>query len=67
MERNQQDIIVNKIAYQTTYKDGCEIKKRIVKKVNVTKLVNESQKLIKTEQAKEKAILAELNKYYTAK
>lgn len=65
IERDEQDIIVNKVSYVTVYENGNEVRKRQIKKVNITRLVNESQKLIKTTQAKEKAVIAELEKYFT--
>lgn len=65
VERAEQDIIVNKVSYVTVYENGNEVRKRQIKKVNITRLVNESQKLIKTTQAKEKAVIAELEKYFT--
>lgn len=49
------DTIVNKVHYESTYdKDGNKITKRVVEKVNITKKVNETAKILKTMTAEEK-------------
>ena len=57
------NIIVTKHEEQTTYENGARITKRIPKKVDVTALVNETKKLIKTMTAEEK--IAEVEKIFT--
>lgn len=58
------DIIVTKYQNQTVYnEDGSFTVKRIPTKVNITKKINESKKLIKKDTAAEK--LAELEKIFT--
>jgi predicted ATP-dependent endonuclease of OLD family len=50
-----QDIIVKRVSYVTEYdEEGNEIKKRKEKLVNITKKINETKKLIKTNTAEEK-------------
>ena len=62
-ERKTEDIIVTKYETVVTYENGAKIERRKPKKVNVTKLVNETKKLIKAQTAEEK--LAELEKVFT--
>ena len=58
------DIIITKYEKKTTYSDqGDMIIRRIPVKVNITKKVNETAKLIKEQTAAEK--LAELEKIFT--
>ena len=57
------DIIVNRIRTVTTYENGLKVERQIKKQVNVTKMVNETKKLIKQETASEK--LAEIEKIFT--
>jgi hypothetical protein len=63
VERKTEDIIVTKYETVVTYENGAKIERRKPKKVNVTKLVNETKKLIKMQTAEEK--LAELEKVFT--
>lgn len=60
------DIILEKVGY-TTYinEKGEEVKRRTTSKVNITKKVNESKKLLKTTNAIEK--LEELDNVYGVK
>lgn len=58
-----EDIIVTKYQTITEYKDGCKIERRVPKKVNVTKLVNETKKLLKNQTAEEK--LSELERIFS--
>lgn len=51
----ENDIIVNRIKYETEYdKDGNKITKRVKTKVNLTKKINETAKVLKTLSAEEK-------------
>lgn len=60
------EIIVNKVSWETEVaENGDIIKKRKIKKVNITKKINEEKKLIKNNQAEEK--LAELEKIFNEK
>lgn len=61
--KKPEDIIVTKYETVITYENGAKIERRKPKKVNVTKLVNETKKLIKAQTAEEK--LAELEKVFT--
>lgn len=46
------DAIVKKVSFETTQEeDGTEVKKRKIKLVNLTKMVNESKKTLKVESA----------------
>lgn len=63
IKRKTEDIIVTKYETVITYENGAKIERRKPKKVNVTKLVNETKKLIKAQTAEEK--LAELEKVFT--
>lgn len=50
------DIIVIKVGYTTYINDhNEEVKRRIISKVNITEKVNESKKLLKTQNALEKS------------
>lgn len=61
---NQKDIIITKYKNETTYnEDGSRTEKRVPVKVNITKKVNETAKLVKEQTAAEK--LAELEKIFT--
>ncbi len=58
------DIIVTKHQEQVTYnKDGSKTIKRIPKKINITKKINETAKLIKETTAEQK--LKELERIFT--
>ena len=58
------DIIVNKIEYESQYEDdGTEIRKRKIKQVNLSRKINETAKLVKNYTAEEK--LAELEKVFS--
>lgn len=60
------DIIVKKISYETEYdEEGNQIKRRKIKKVNLTKKINETKKLIKENTAAKK--LAELEEIFNSK
>ena len=60
------EIIVNKVSWETEVaENGDIIKKKKIKKVNITKKINEEKKLIKNNQAEEK--LAELEKIFNEK
>ena len=60
------DIIITKYEEKTTYnEEGDRITKRIPVKVNITKKVNATAKLIKEKTAQEK--LAELEKIFSTK
>lgn len=60
------EIIVNKVSWETEVAENGDItKKRKIKKVNITKKINEEKKLIKNNQAEEK--LAELEKIFNEK
>lgn len=49
------DIIIKKVTYTTSYDtEGNEIKKRVITKVNLTKKINETAKVLKTMTAEEK-------------
>ena len=49
------DIIIKKVKYETTYdKDGNMIKKRVIERVNLTKKITETAKVLKTLTAEEK-------------
>ena len=49
------DIIVSKVSYVTEYdKEGNRVIKKVVKKVNLTKSINETAKVLKTLSAEEK-------------
>lgn len=59
-----EDIIITKWEKQTIYDDeGNKIEKRIPVKINITRKVNESAKLIKEYKAEEK--LAEIEKIFS--
>lgn len=63
-EAQIEDIIITKYEKQTIYdEEGNKIEKRIPVKVNITRKVNESAKLIKEYKAEEK--LAEIEKIST--
>ena len=58
------DVIVKKYNEVETYtEEGDKLTRRVPKEVNVTKLVNETKKLVKNASAEEK--LAELEKIFT--
>lgn len=60
------DIIVIKYEKNIEYKtDGTKIERRVPKKVNITKMVNERKKVIKTNKAQE--TLDEIEKIFTNK
>lgn len=60
------DIIITKYEKKIDYNEnGEKIEKRIPYKVNITKKINETAKLIKEQTAQEK--LAELEKIFTSK
>lgn len=51
----EEDIIVNRVKYETDYdNNGNRIIKRLLTKVNLTKKINETAKVIKTLSAEEK-------------
>ena len=51
----KEDIIVTRYTEKSTYdNDGTKKTKRIPQRVNITKLVNETKKLLKTEKAVDK-------------
>lgn len=63
-EAQIEDIIITKYEKQITYdEEGNKIEKRIPVKVNITRKVNESAKLIKEYKAEEK--LAEIEKIFS--
>lgn len=65
-ELKGREIIVNKVSWETEVaENGDIIQKRNVKKINITKKINEEKKLIKNNQAEEK--LAELEKIFNEK
>ena len=60
----KKDIIITRYTTTTEYdKNRNQIIKRIPKQVNITKVVNESKKLLKRQNAEK--TLAELEKYFT--
>lgn len=62
--KKSRDIIVKQISYEIDYDEqGNEIKKRKVKKVNLTKKINETKKLVKNDQAQKK--LEEIEAIFT--
>ena len=65
MKKNKkpEDIIITKFEKKIEYKNGEQIIKRIPIKVNLTKKINETKKLIKNYSAEEK--LNELEKIFT--
>ena len=50
-DKSNMDIIISKFEEKTTYKDGKRITERIEKKVNITKKINETAKLVKIDQS----------------
>lgn len=50
-EVKRQDIIVTKHETQVEYRDGMRIERRLARQVNITKMVNETKKLIKRDTA----------------
>ena len=47
-QKKKRDIIVKRKRIKTTYKDGAEIRKIEYEKINLTKKINESAKIIKS-------------------
>lgn len=59
------EIVITKYETQVEYKDGAKIERRIPKKVNITKKINETAKLFKKEQTSAEQKLAELEKVFS--
>ena len=62
-ENLRQEIVITKYEEEITYENGAKIIRKIPHNVNITKMVNESKKLVKNYTAEEK--LAELEKVFT--
>ena len=57
------DIYVTKTKTVVTYENGCRVERQIKKEVNITKMINESKKLVKQNTAQEK--LNEIEKIFS--
>lgn len=65
--KKKQDLIITRYEKKIEYKGEIKTETRIPKKINVTKLVNETKKLIKKEKASDKIdelikVFSEVNK-----
>ena len=59
------DIVITKYETEEEYKDGAKIERRVPKKINITKKINETAKLYKKEQTSAEQKLAELEKVFS--
>jgi hypothetical protein len=57
------DIYVTKTKTIVTYENGCRVERQVKKEVNITKMMNESKKLVKQNTAQEK--LNEIEKIFS--
>lgn len=57
------EIYVTKTKTVVTYENGCRVERQIKKKVNLSKMINESKKLVKQNTAQEK--LNEIEKIFS--
>ena len=62
-EKKKIDIIVTKYEIKVEYKDGVKIERRVPTKVNLTKKMNETKKILKAQTAEEK--IKELEKIFS--
>lgn len=51
IETKKKDVYVVKYEIKTEYENGAKITRRVPKKINITKLVNETKKMVKRDQA----------------
>lgn len=63
MTKPPQDIIAKRAKKIIEYQNGARIERTVYTEVNITRMVNETKKLVKTDTATEK--LAEIEKIFT--